>query len=177
MELCSGLPVEFSLQDYRDMNEEFDRVVSVGMIEHVGYKNYREFFKMAHRCLKADGLFLLHTIGSLHSVKPTDAWTHKYIFPNGLLPSVAQLAKAMEGLFVMEDWHNIGADYYATLMAWYENFTNGWEAIKANYDERFFRMWKYFLLSSAGAFRARTNQLWQIVLSKSGVPGGYDSLR
>ncbi len=177
MELCKGLPVEFRLQDYRDVNEEFDRVVSVGMIEHVGYKNYSEFFKVAHRCLKADGLFLLHTIGSLRSVKSTDAWTHKYIFPNGTLPSVAQLAKAMEGLFVMEDWHNIGADYDKTLMAWHANFTNGWEAIKANYDERFFRMWKYFLLSSAGAFRARTNQLWQIVFSKGGVPGGYDSPR
>lgn len=177
VELCSGLPVEIRLQDYRDVNEEFDRVVSVGMIEHVGYKNYSEFFKVAHRCLKADGLFLLHTIGSLRSVKSTDAWTHKYIFPNGTLPSVAQLAKAMEGLFVMEDWHNIGAHYDKTLMAWYANFTNGWEAIKPNYDELFFRMWKYFLLSSAGAFRARTNQLWQIVFSKGGVPGGYDSPR
>lgn len=176
-ELCKGLPVEFRLQDYREVNEEFDRVVSVGMIEHVGYKNYREYFKVAKTCLKSDGLFLLHTIGNLRSVKSTDPWTHKYIFPNGMLPSVAQLGRAAEGLFLMEDWHNFGADYDKTLMAWYENFTRGWDSVRQKYGEKFFRMWKYFLLSSAGAFRARTNQLWQIVLSGNGVLGGYRSVR
>ncbi|WP_392392155.1 cyclopropane fatty acyl phospholipid synthase [Stygiobacter electus] len=177
-ELCKGLPVEFRLQDYRDVNEKFDRIVSVGMIEHVGYKNYREYFQLAERNLKDDGLFLLHTIGEVRSTIATDAWTHKYIFPNGMLPSIAQLAKAVENLFIIEDLHNFGADYDKTLMAWYDNFQNSWEKLKNKYSERFYRMWKYFLLSSAGAFRARNkNQLWQIVLSKKGVLGGYQSIR
>ncbi len=177
-EMCKGLPVEFRLQDYRELNEKFDRIVSVGMIEHVGYKNYREYFRVASRCLDDDGLFLLHTIGETRSVKNTDAWTHKYIFPNGMLPSIAQLGKAVEKLFIFEDVHNFGAYYDKTLMAWYKNFDNNWQKLKDKYGERFFRMWKYFLLSSAGAFRARNkNQLWQIVLSKNGVLGGYNSIR
>ncbi|WP_337866227.1 cyclopropane fatty acyl phospholipid synthase [Ignavibacterium sp.] len=177
-ELCRGLPVELHLQDYRDVDEKFDRIVSVGMIEHVGYKNYRTYFKVAERNLKDDGLFLLHTIGEVRSTKSTDAWTHKYIFPNGMLPSIAQLAKAVENLFVIEDLHNFGADYDKTLMAWFNNFNSNWDKIKNKYSERFYRMWKYFLLSCAGAFRARNkNQLWQIVLSKRGIPGGYFSIR
>ena len=177
-ELCKGLPVEIRLRDYREVNKEFDRIVSVGMIEHVGYRNYIEYFKVAHQNLKDDGLFLLHTIGEVVSVKSSDAWTHKYIFPNGMLPSIAQLAKAVENLFIIEDLHNIGADYDKTLMAWYNNFVNGWDKLKDKYGERFFRMWKYFLLSSAGAFRARNrNQLFQIVLSKKGVIGGYIPVR
>jgi len=177
-ELCKDLPVEIRLQDYRDVKEKFDRIVSVGMIEHVGYKNYREYFKIAERNLKDDGLFLLHTIGEVRSTKSTDPWTHKYIFPNGMLPSIAQLGKAIEGKFVMEDWHNIGSDYDKTLMAWYNNFKNSWNKIREKYNERFYRMWKYFLLSSAGAFRARNkNQLWQIILSKNGILGGYHSIR
>ena len=177
-ELCKGLPVEFRLQDYREVNEKFDKIVSVGMIEHVGYRNYRQYFEIAKRNLKDNGLFLLHTIGDIRSLKSTDAWTHKYIFPNGMLPSIAQLGKALEGLFVMEDWHNFGADYDKTLMAWYKNFEANWKLIKSNYDDRFYRMWKYFLLSSAGACRARSkNQLWQIVLSKNGALGGYNSFR
>ena len=183
--LCKDLPVEFRLQDYRDLNvskvsikEKFDRIVSVGMIEHVGYKNYKEYLQIAEGSLKDDGLFLLHTIGEVRSTLSTDAWTHKYIFPNGMLPSIAQLGKAIEGLFVMEDWHNIGADYDKTLIAWYDNFKSSWNNIKDKYSKRFFRMWEYFLLSSAGAFRARNkNQLWQIVLSKNGVVGGYNSIR
>ena len=183
--LCKDLPVEFRLQDYRDLNvskvsikEKFDRIVSVGMIEHVGYKNYKEYFQIAEGSLKDDGLFLLHTIGEVRSTLSTDAWTHKYIFPNGMLPSIAQLGKAIEGLFVMEDWHNIGADYDKTLIAWYDNFKSSWNNIKDKYSKRFFRMWEYFLLSSAGAFRSRNkNQLWQIVLSKNGVVGGYNSIR
>ncbi len=176
--LCEGLPVEFRLMDYRDLDEKFDRIVSVGMIEHVGYKNYRTFFEIAAKCLNDDGLFLLHTIGNIKSEKSIDPWTDKYIFPNGMLPSVAQLGKAFEKLFVMEDWHNFGTDYDKTLMAWHENFVRNWDKIKNNYSERFFRMWKYFLLSAAGAFRTGIgNQLWQIVLSKNGVPGGYRSVR
>jgi cyclopropane-fatty-acyl-phospholipid synthase len=177
-ELCKGLPVEFRLQDYRDVNEKFDRIVSVGMIEHVGHKNYKDYFKIAERNLIDDGLFLLHTIGEVRSVNKTDAWTHKYIFPNGMQPSIAQLAGAVEDVFVIEDLHNFGADYDKTLMAWYNNFNDNWNAIKNTYNERFHRMWKYFLLSSAGAFRARSkNQLWQIILSKNGILNGYNSIR
>lgn len=176
--LCEGLPVEFRLMDYRDVNEKFDRMVSVGMIEHVGYKNYRSYFEVANKCLDDGGLFLLHTIGYIKSVKTPDLWTLKYIFPVGMLPSVAQLGKAFEDLFVMEDWHNFGMDYDKTLMTWYDNFVNNWDKIKINYSERFFRMWKYYLLSSAGSFRARNRpQVWQIVLSKKGIPGGYQSFR
>ena len=176
--LCIGLPVEFRLMDYRDINEKFDRIVSVGMIEHVGYKNYKTFFEAANKCLKDEGLFLLQTIGNIKSVKTIDLWTHKYIFPNGMIPSVAQLGKAFENLFVIEDLHNFGMDYDKTLMVWYNNFIKNWDKINNEYSERFFRMWKYFLLSSAGTFRARIcNQLWQIVLSKNGIPGGYQSIR
>jgi cyclopropane-fatty-acyl-phospholipid synthase len=175
--LCKGLPVEIRLQDYREINEQFDRLVSVGMIEHVGYKNYRIYMEVAYRCLKDDGLFLLHTIGGNKSVTSVDPWMNRYIFPNGMLPSIKQLGQSIEGLFVMEDWHNFSADYDKTLMAWYANLEKNWDKIKPKYDERFHRMWKYYLLSCAGAFRARSNQLWQIVLARNGVAGGYKSIR
>jgi len=174
---CVGFPVEIRLQDYRDLNETFDRVVSVGMIEHVGYKNYRVYMAVVHRCLKDDGLFLLHTIGGNRSVHSVDPWMNRYIFPNGMLPSIKQLGGAIEGLFVMEDWHNFSADYDKTLMAWHGNFERNWDKLKPKYGDRFHRMWEYYLLSCAGAFRARGNQLWQIVLSKEGVVGGYNSMR
>jgi cyclopropane-fatty-acyl-phospholipid synthase len=164
--------------DYRDLNEQYDRIVSVGMIEHVGHKNYKTFFEIADKCLKEDGLFLLHTIGTTRSDDKLDLWTDRYIFPNGMLPSISQLGKAIEDFFVMEDWHNFGADYDKTLMAWYDNFESNWDQIKNRYTDRFYRMWKYFLLSFAGAFRSRSrNQVWQIVLSKNGIPGGYTSIR
>jgi len=175
--LCEGLPVEVQLMDYREMEGAFDRVVSVGMVEHVGYKNYRTFFEVAHRCLKDDGLFLLHTIGANRSCTGVSPWTDRYIFPNGMLPSIAQLGQAMEGLFVMEDWHSFGPHYDPTLMAWHKNFTSNWHRLQNHYDERFRRMWSYYLLSCAGGFRARYLQLWQVVLSKSGRPGGYGSIR
>lgn len=175
--LKSDLNVEIRLQDYRDLDESFDHVVSVGMIEHVGYKNYRRFMEIVHHCLDDNGLFLLQTIGSNTSGISTDPWIAKYIFPNSMLPSCAQVSRAAEGLFVMEDWHNFSADYDKTLMAWYENFEKNWVKIKWNYNDRFYRMWKYYLLSCAGAFRARKIQLWQIVFSKKGVSGGYRSIR
>ena len=171
--LYKGLPVETRLQDYRDINEKFDHVVSIGMFEHVGYKNYRLFMKLARASLKDSGLFLLHTIGGNRSVKTADPWFGKYIFPNSMLPSIKQIGQSIEGLFVMEDWHNFGNDYDKTLMAWYTNFESSWNELKVNYSDKFYRMWKYYLLSSAGSFRARRNQLWQIVLSKKGVSGGY----
>ncbi|HAA46491.1 MAG: cyclopropane-fatty-acyl-phospholipid synthase [Halomonas sp. 54_146] len=169
----SGLPVEFRLQDYRDETEQFDRIVSVGMFEHVGNKNYREYMTVAHRCLKDEGLCLLHTIGKNVSYTVTDPWIDKYIFPNGELPTLGQIADAAESLFVIEDVHNFGADYDRTLMAWHENFETNWPAFKQQFGERFYRMWRYYLLVCAGAFRARELQLWQLVMSKRGVVGGY----
>lgn len=175
--LCKGLPVEIKLQDYRDLDEKFDHIVSVGMFEHVGEKNYKTFFEVAKKRLKENGLFLLHTIGNPKTSYKTEPWLNKYIFPNGMLPSLKQIASNIEGLFIIEDLHNFGADYDKTLMAWHKNFESKWPLFKNKYDERFRRMWNYYLLSCAGSFRARSNQLWQIVLSPNGVPGGYKSVR
>ncbi|WP_312743505.1 cyclopropane fatty acyl phospholipid synthase [Cedecea neteri] len=169
---CRGLDVEIRLQDYRDLNSKFDRIVSVGMFEHVGPKNYNTYFEVAARNLKSNGLFLLHTIGSNETDLNVDPWINKYIFPNGCLPSVRHIASASEKHFIMEDWHNIGADYDRTLMAWYDNFLRCWPNISRNYDERFKRMFSYYLNACAGAFRARNIQLWQVLLSPNGVDGG-----
>ncbi|MHA6299575.1 cyclopropane fatty acyl phospholipid synthase [Devosia sp. CAU 1758] len=168
-----GLPVETRLMDYMALEGQFDRVVSIGMFEHVGYKNYRAYFEKARSLLKPDGLFLLHSIGGNNSVTHGDPWSEKYIFPNGMLPSIAQIGEAVEGFFVMEDWHNFGADYDFTLMAWLENFDAAWPELSSRYDERFRRMWRYYLSVFAALFRARQVNLWQIVLSPNGVPGGY----
>ncbi len=176
-ENCRGLPIEIRFQDYRELNEEFDRIASLGMFEHVGHLNHITYMQTVRRCLHEQGIFLLHTIGNNQSVTSTDEWTTKYIFPNSTVPSIAQIGKAAEGLLVMEDWHNFGADYDKTLMAWQTNFNQHWETLKNHFDERFYRMWNYFLLSSAGAFRARGMQLWQIVFSKEGIPGGYQAPR
>lgn len=167
-EHCAGLPVEIRLADYREVKEPFDRIASVGMVEHVGWRNYRAFMDTARRCLNSGGLFLLHTIGSNRSVRVTDPWIGKYIFPNSHLPSLAQLTRAAEGLFQIEDVHSFGPDYDRTLMAWHANFERGWPGIAAKYGERFYRMWRYYLLSCAAAFRVRRIQLWQLLLS---VPG------
>lgn len=174
---CRQLPVTVRLQDYRSLTEKFDRIISIGMFEHVGVKNYRTYFNAVRRCLEADGLFLLHTIAGNSSVNTTDAWIEKYIFPNSMLPSAGQITAAAEGLLVLEDWHSFGPDYDTTLMAWHRNFAENWPKIRDRYDQRFYRMWTYYLLSCAGSFRARRNQLWQIVFSKNGVAGGYRSIR
>lgn len=167
--LCKGLPVTIVSADYRDIQGTYDKIVSVGMIEHVGYKNYRTFMRVAHRCLADDGIFLLHTIGGNASRIKCDPWITRYIFPNGMLPSISQLGKAVEGLFVMEDWHNLGPHYDRTLMAWNDNFQRAWTEFGGKYDETFKRMWEYYLLSCAGAFRARNIQLWQTVFTKIGT--------
>lgn len=172
-EWCKGLPVRFEHKDYREAAREpqqFDRVVSVGLCEHIGHRNYRSFMELARDRLKDGGLFLLHTIGANKSYTYTDPWIHKYIFPNGLIPSMLQLSRAMEGLWVVEDWHNFGPDYDRTLLAWWRNFDAAWPALEPKYGERFYRMWKYYLMCSAGSFRARMLQLWQAVLSKGDIP-------
>jgi cyclopropane-fatty-acyl-phospholipid synthase len=171
--LCAGLPVEIRVQDYRALDGRVDRIVSVGMFEHVGVRNYRGYFDVARRCLGDDGLFLLHTIGSGSSRRRTDPWIARYIFPNSMLPSARQLAAALEGRFVIEDWHNFGADYDRTLQAWRANIEAAWPRLPPRYDERFRRMWRYYLAGAMASFRARRNHLWQLVLSPRGVPGGY----
>jgi cyclopropane-fatty-acyl-phospholipid synthase len=176
-ELCRGLPVKIILQDYRDIDEKFDHIVSVGMFEHVGYKNYRTYMEKIHSCLEDDGLFLLHTIGDNVSCVSIDPWLGRYIFPNSLIPSMKQISGAVEGLFIIEDVHNIGVNYDATLTSWFKNFDRNWDTLKGHYDQRFYRMWKYYLLSSAGAFRSRCLQVWQILLSKKGIPGGFAPFR
>jgi cyclopropane-fatty-acyl-phospholipid synthase len=177
-ELCAELPIEIHLQDYRELDggfdrQPFDRMFSIGMFEHVGLKNYRTYFEVARRCLAGDGIFLLHTIGSNLSRRHTDPWIGKYIFPNSMLPSAAQITRASEGLLVMEDWHGFGPDYDRTLQAWRANIEAAWERLPAHYDERFRRMWRYYLSGSMASFRARRIQLWQMVYSPRGLPGGY----
>lgn len=176
-ERCKGLPVEFRLQDYRDITGVFDFIVSLGMFEHVGYKNYRTYMQVVHERLKRGGLFLLHCIGGNSSMKYGDPWVNKYIFPNGMIPSIRQIGEAIEKLFVMEDWHNFGPDYAKTLLAWFKNFDAHWPELRGKYGDTCYRMWKFYLLSFAGIFRSRHNQLWQIVLSKEGILGGYSAVR
>ena len=175
--LCAGLPIEICLQDYREIQGPFDAVFSIGMFEHVGVKNYRTYFEVVRRCLAMRGLFLLHTIGGNRSVTHTDPWIARYIFPNSMLPSATQIAQAVEGMLVMEDWHNFGTDYDLTLQAWRDNVERAWPALDARYDERFRRMWRFYLAASMATFRTRQSQLWQVVFSNGGVPGGYLAAR
>ena len=163
-----NMDVEFRLMDYRDLDEKFDAIYSIGMFEAVGYKNYEEFFEVVRSCLKEEGAFLLHTIGGNESTTTADPWVEKYIFPNGMMPSAEQIAKASEGIFIFDDWHNIGPHYDKTLMCWYDNFVNNYEKLKDKYDNEFYRMWTYWLLSSAANFRSRSLQLWQVLFSIEG---------
>ena len=171
---CAGLPVEIRMQDYKTLNEPFDRIFSLGMFEHVGFKNYRLFFEIVNRCLNDDGLLLLDTIGSKQSSVKNDPWIEKYIFPNSMIPSMLQLARSIHGLFVVHDWENYGHYYSKTLSAWQSNFERNWEAIKAlkskrSFDEKFRRIWNYYLLSCKAAFDVEDLLLWQIVMSKVGM--------
>ncbi|HLS28961.1 MAG TPA: cyclopropane fatty acyl phospholipid synthase [Opitutales bacterium] len=172
-EWTRGLPVEIIEKDYREATGSFDKVVSIGMCEHVGVKNYRSWFELQERCLKPGGLMLLHTIGRNTPAKVSDPWITKYIFPGGILPCLKQLMEAAQGLFVLEDLHNIGPDYDRTLLAWYENYRELLRKKADQLGDRFDRMWTYYLLSCAGAFRARSLQLWQLVFSKEGHVNGY----
>jgi cyclopropane-fatty-acyl-phospholipid synthase len=182
-DFCKDLPVSILKRDYRDLRstehrQRYDKILICGMIEHVGYKNYRTIMEVVSHCLKEEGLFLLHTIGTdVSSPINLNVWMEKYIFPNSALPSIRQLSGAAEGLFIIEDLHNFSAHYDKTLMGWWANFQKNWQKIAARFDERFYRMWQYYLLSCAGGFRARHSQLWQIIFSKHGLPGGYVSIR
>jgi cyclopropane-fatty-acyl-phospholipid synthase len=178
-ERCHGLPVDIRLQDYREVRGKFDRIYSIGMFEHVGYKNHRPYMRIVRELLAEDGLFLLHTIGSGSSRKVvrTDPWMERYIFPGSTLPTGSQLVESFKDYFLLEDWHNFGVDYDKTLMQWYRNFEAAWPRLAGNYSERFYRMWKYYLLACAASFRARKSQLWQLVLAPAEAERGYESVR
>jgi len=181
-ERLRGLPIEIRVQDYRSLSgETFDHIISVGMFEHVGPKNYRVYMETARRLLKDDGLFLLHTIGGNRTTYAESPWIDKYIFQGGRIPSIAQVGRAAEKLFVVEDVHNFGADYDKTLCAWFKNFERAWPDLEPHYGHlqngQFYRMWKFYLLSCAGLFRGRYTNLWQFVLSPRGVSGGYTAVR
>jgi cyclopropane-fatty-acyl-phospholipid synthase len=168
-ERYAHLPVDIRLDDYRNATGTYDAVVSIGLMEHVGPKNYRGYMELVDRCLAPGGVAFVHTIAGNHARPRIDPWFDKYIFPNSVLPTLAQLITAMEGIFIPEDVHNIGEDYDPTLMAWFERFDAAWPLLRARYDERFYRMWKFYLLASAGSFRARAQQLFQIVMTRRGT--------
>jgi cyclopropane-fatty-acyl-phospholipid synthase len=177
---CEGLPVSIIFKDYRDLAGTFDRVSSFGMLEHVGPKNYRTYCEKVHEVLKPGGLFLLHTFGNINPAPtlrtPEVEWVTNHIFPGLVNPSYGQIGAASDGLFTLLDVQEFGAYYDPTLMAWHENFVNGWPSIKHLYDERFYRKWRYYLLICAGAFRSGNFRLWQTVFGKD-YPGVYRAMR
>lgn len=171
--LCRGLPVEIRRQDYRDVHDRFDRILSLGMIEHVGHRRLPTYFDVVRRCLRSDGLFVLQSIGASDASGGSDPWIARHIFPESALPTAGKLAGGFEDRMVLEHWENFGADYDRTLMAWHTNFERAWPSLRARYGEPFRRKWRYYLLACAGAFRARSVQLWQLVFARDGVAGGY----
>ncbi len=181
-EKTKGLPVEIRLQDYRDIpkGEKYDAIFSLGMFEHVGKKNYREFMDVVFRHLKEKGLFLLHTIGSSQR-GAIDPWINKYIFPGAHIPTIAEIDRAVDGRFIEHDFHNFGLYYARTAQEWATRFEKGWKKLKAlkpkNYNERFYRMWKYYLNIGASSFYSGRNQLWQLVYSKGPLDHVYESVR
>ena len=191
-ERCKGLDVEIIEGDYRDAiayakrHGTFDKVVSAGLFCHVGYKNHRTLMEVADKCLKDDGLFLLHCIGKYDSVQHTDPWLQKYVFPNTVIASAQQITTAAEGLFTTEDWHNFGHDYEKTTLSWYANLRRNWRRIKEldcvkqsfNGDtDKFYRMFEYYLKSAAASFRSERNHLFQVVFSKGNLNEEYKAVR
>jgi cyclopropane-fatty-acyl-phospholipid synthase len=163
--MCARLPVAIFLKDYRELFATFDRIFSIGMFEHVGAKNYRTYMETVRRSLRSDGRFLLHTIGSANATNHSDPWIVKYIFPNSMLPSQQQITRAMEGLFTIDGWQRIGTHYEPTLLAWRDNFEKHWPTLKATRDERFYRMWRFYLSASAASFRAGAIDVWQVLMT------------
>lgn len=165
---CEGLDVDILEADYRQVRGKFDRIVSVGMLEHVGPRNYYEFFGTCDRSLTQDGMMLHQSITNTVSKNRSDPWLDKYVFPGGVLPSLKQLATATEGRFIIEDLHNFGPDYDRTLMSWLHNIELHWDQLP-DFDERFRRTWRYYLMGSAASFRARSVQLMQLVMRRPKV--------
>lgn len=166
---CEGFPVEIRLQDYRDVDGEFDAICSVGMLEHVGSRNYDSYMDAACGCLREGGLFLCHTITANEARRRPDPWISRYIFMNSELPTAAQVLQAAEGYFVTEDMHNLGPYYVPTLRAWEAGFMKSREEFRIEFGEQFVRMWRFYLLSCSGAFRARSLQVFQFLFSRGGI--------
>ncbi len=174
---CKNLPVDIRFQDYRELQGKFDRICSIGMLEHVGHKNYENFMNIVKKCLNPKGLALLHFIGGNKTKFHTDAWINKYIFPQGLIPSIKQIGTSLEEKLILEDWHNFGLYYDKTLMAWYRNFKNSWPDLKENYSDTFYRMWEFYLCACAASFRSKKLNLWQLVLTHPEANSFYESVR
>lgn len=169
-ELCAGLPVELHFDDYRNARGQYDAVISIGIMEHVGPRNYRTYMEVVDRCLVADGVGFIHTIGGNFSRDHMEPFMNRYIFPNAVLPSLSQMSRAMERLFVVEDVHNIGPHYDRTLMSWWRRFDAAWPNLRGQYGDRFYRIWKYYLLACAAIFRTRQAQLFQVVFTRPPTP-------
>jgi cyclopropane-fatty-acyl-phospholipid synthase len=167
---CAGLPIEIRLEDYRETRGDFDHVYSIGMFEHVGPKNYRTYMQTMRRCLRPGGRFLLHTIGANRtSVRPgNDPWIERYIFPNSKLPTESEISAAIGGLFNVAGRQSIGMHYVRTLRAWRANFERHWPTLRKTRDDEFFRMWEFYLNSSAATFRSENADVWQWLLTPLG---------
>ncbi len=167
---CAGLPIEIRLEDYREIRGDFDHIYSIGMFEHVGPKNYRTYMQTMRRCLRPDGRFLLHTIGANRPSgrSGNDPWIEKYIFPNSKLPAEGEIRAAIGGLFNVAGRQSIGLHYVRTLHAWRANFERYWPTLKKTRDDEFFRMWEFYLNSSAATFRSENADVWQWLLTPLG---------
>ena len=169
-EQYAKLPIEVRLDDYRNARGNYDAVVSIGLMEHVGPKNYRAYMELVSRCLAPGGIAFIHTIAGSEPRTQIDPWYQKYIFPNAVIPTLGQLAAAMDEILVVEDVHNIGPHYDRTLIAWWRNFDQAWPSLRNRYGDHFYRMWKFYLLTSAAEFRSRDLNLFQIVATTTGMP-------
>jgi cyclopropane-fatty-acyl-phospholipid synthase len=159
--------VEFQLQDYRDVEGPFDRIVSVGMFEHVGAAGFDEYFAHVSRLMKDDGVMLLHAIGRSDSPGATNPWIQKYIFPGGYIPAVSEVLAAIErARLYVTDIEILRLHYADTLKAWRERFLAHREEAKAMYDERFCRMWDFYLAGSETSFRVDGHMVFQIQIAK-----------
>jgi cyclopropane-fatty-acyl-phospholipid synthase len=159
--------VEFVLQDYRHEQKTYDRIVSVGMFEHVGVNYFKDFFSKTYSLLKKNGIFLLHTIGQKDEPSATNPWIRKYIFPGGYIPSLTEILKVCEKQhIIISDIEILRLHYANTLKQWYRNFLLNKERIIKMFDERFFRMWEFYLLTSQYSFRNMGNVVFQIQMTK-----------
>ena len=160
--------VTFKLMDYREINEKFDKIVSVGMFEHVGRKFYKKFFSQVNRLLKNDGIALIHTIGSVNPPRDPHPWITKYIFPGGYTPSMSEVTGPIEksGLTV-SDVEVLRMHYSYTLKHWKQNFLDNREKVLEMFDEKFFRMWEFYLTSCEMAFKWGDQVVYQFQLIKN----------
>jgi cyclopropane-fatty-acyl-phospholipid synthase len=168
-EHCKGASVDVVKCDYRDVAGTFDKIAIIAMMSHVGHKNHRPLFETVHRHLAPDGLVFVDTVGSAVSLQNGNPWIDKYIFPGIVFPSIQQISRAVEGLFVIEAVRNFGASYVKTLRAWNANLRRAWPRLSHRHDERTRRMFEFFFLTVAGFFRARDFQNWYVVLSPEGT--------